>query len=94
MNITLAAHPAAIQRKADGSWRHPDMPEFFPGDDDRFDAWVRRQGFQLHVAKERITEEDFAEWEPEPPEGDSWLTLEVKMTGAMASWIWARKVTT
>lgn len=93
MNITLAARPIAVARNADGTWRHPDMPTFFPNDNNGFEAWAHRLGYQTHTAKERLVGESFTDWEPEPPEGEGWFTLVVEMKNSTASWTWARRAT-
>lgn len=91
MNITIIANPADIKRNADGTWRHPDIPTFFPNNENGFEAWAKRQHFTIHTVQERLRGEAFTDWTPDAPEGDEWFTLEVKMVGRTAFWTWARR---
>lgn len=91
MNITATAHPIIVKRDDTGFWRHPDMPEFFPGDPHGFDAWSQRQGFEIHTINERLLGDEFLDWNPDRPDGEGWFDLEVAKKGSMASWTWARR---
>lgn len=104
VNMNLI-QPAEVVRYADGSWTHPDFPQWDESTllktvNDWFEAQGLERGvvfFEYDVPQDLLNawlengHAPLAKWEPTKPEGEGWFMLSIHDTEDGPVCIWARR---
>ena len=96
--------PTKVVREPDGSWRHPDLPNFPDGAALVCEHWRQQQGLEVvgtpldgnadpEVAARffAANDPDFSYWQPQPPAGRGWFPLAMHNTASGPICWWARR---
>lgn len=85
----------AIERNEDGSYLHPDLPDF-ANSDDTIEAWIIRQGLEIdiqHANWNGHNVRSLHEWTPTPPDrkGNWFLLVLIDTDDGPVAW-WANPI--
>lgn len=96
-NGACAGHIQAtetIERNADGSFFHPDIPDFSETDD-TLEQWIQRQGLEIHIehANWQGHTVDLSKWTPTKPatKGNWFLLVLIDTDDGPVAW-WANPI--